>query len=108
MHAGPMATLEAIVTSGRIVDLMLLFIGIEIVALLAFRRRTGGGIAPMPLLTNIGAGGSLMLALRAELTGTGWPWVAAFLVVALVFHVVDLALRWQRPARSNHTGEEGV
>ena len=90
-----MAMLEQLVTSGRIVDLMLVFIVIEIALLLVIRKRSGRGIAPIPLLTNIGAGGSLMLALRADLTGAGWTWVAAFLVLALLFHVSDLALRWQ-------------
>ena len=66
---GNMALLEDLVTSGRIVDLMLAFIVLEIVALMLIRRYTGGGIATWPLLTNIGAGTSLMLALRADLTG---------------------------------------
>lgn len=91
-----MDLLEQLVTTGRIVDLMLVFILIEIVALLLIRRFTGRGIAAVPLLTNIGAGGSLMLALRADLTGAGWTWVAVFLVASLVFHVGDLAQRWQR------------
>ena len=91
-----MALLEDLVTSGRIVDLMLAFIVLEIVALLLIRRFTGSGIATLPLLTNIGAGTSLMLALRADLTDAGWTWIAFFLVAALVFHVSDLAQRWQR------------
>ena len=91
-----MDLLEQLVTTGRIVDLMLVFILIEIVALLLIRRFTGRGIAALPLLTNIGAGGSLMLALRANLTGAGWTWVAVFLIASLVFHVGDLAQRWQR------------
>ncbi len=91
-----MAFLEDLVTSGRIVDLMLAFIVLEIVALVLIRRFTGRGIATLPLLTNIGAGTSLMLALRADLTGAGWTWIAFFLVAALIFHVSDLAQRWQR------------
>ncbi|MDJ0741242.1 MAG: hypothetical protein QNJ91_16115 [Gammaproteobacteria bacterium] len=91
-----MALLEQLVTSGRIVDIMLAFVVIEIVLLLLLHRLTGNGIAPLPLLTNIGAGASLMLALRADLTGAGWTWVAVFLVAALVLHVSDLAVRWQR------------
>lgn len=99
-----MESLEELVTSGRIVDLMLLFVVIEIVAILLIHRMTGAGIAAIPLLTNIGAGGSLMLALRADLTGSGWTWVAVFLVAALVFHVSDLALRWQRPGTATREG----
>lgn len=90
-----MDMLQELVTSGRIVDLMLIFVVIEVALLLAVWRLTGRGIAPLPLLSNIGAGGSLMLALRADLSGAGWTWVAAFLVLALVFHVADLAVRWR-------------
>ena len=103
-----MKLLEELITTGRIVDIMLVFIAIEILALLAIRRATGAGIATLPLLINIGAGGSLMLALRADLTGAGWQWVAFFLVVALLFHVIDLLLRWQRPVSSARTEGQGV
>jgi hypothetical protein len=90
-----MQLLERLVTNGRIVDLMVLFVVIEIVVLLVYHWRTGRGVAPLPLLLNVGAGGSLMLALRATLTGSGWMWTAAFLVCALVFHVSDVAQRWK-------------
>jgi hypothetical protein len=93
-----MSVIEALVTSGRIVDLMLVFILFEIVVIQWIRRSRGGGIPLVNLLTNIGAGGSVMLALRAELTGAGWHWVALFLLSALAFHVADLWQRWERPA----------
>lgn len=89
-----MTMLEELIASGRIVDIMLAFVAVEVVLMLVYRRRTGRGIAPTPLLLNVGAGGSLMLALRAVLAGAGWPWVAACLVGALVFHIADLAQRW--------------
>ena len=93
-----MATLEDLITSGRIVDIALTFLVVEVIAIFAVRRLTGGGV-PMPsLLINAGAGGSLMLALRAALTGPVWQTVAAFLVLALVFHVADVGRRWQPPA----------
>lgn len=91
-----MSALQQLVESGRIVDLMLLFVLVEVVVLQLWRRRRGGGIALLPLLTNIGAGVSLMLALRAQLTGAGWTAVASFLVLSLVFHVSDLVVRWRR------------
>ena len=90
-----MNLLQELVTSGRIVDLMLIFVVVEVALLLAIWRLTGRGIAPLALLTNIGAGGSLMLALRADLTGAGWTWIAVFLVLALIFHVADLSVRWR-------------
>ena len=85
-----MSILEQLISSGRIVDIMLGFFVLEIAALLLFR---GKQIRFMPLLANIGAGGSLMLALRASLTGAGWTWIALWLIAALIFHVADLSYR---------------
>ncbi|MGD1982440.1 MAG: hypothetical protein PVF93_00890 [Chromatiaceae bacterium] len=101
-----MIQIEELVTSGRIVDLMLIFILLEVVAIQLIRRYTGAGIAILPLLTNIGAGGSVMLALRAQITGAGWHWVAILLLSALVFHVIDLWQRWERPAAAASAGSD--
>ena len=89
-----MSILEQLISSGRIVDIMLAVFVLEIAALRLFR---GKQIQLLPLLANIGAGGSLMLALRAALTEAGWMWIAAWLIAALVFHVWDLSYRL-RPA----------
>lgn len=89
-----MSFLEELIDSGRIVDIMLGFFVLEIAALIAFRGRR---IRIVPMLANIGAGGSLMLALRAALTESGWTWIAFWLVAALIFHVADLNSRL-RPA----------
>ena len=88
--------LGALVESGRIVDLMGAFVALEIALLVLYWRRTGRGVPPLPLLLNIGAGGSLMLALRAVLTGATTLVIAACLLGALFFHVADLAQRWRR------------
>ena len=92
----PTPVLADLIASGRIVDLMGAFVALEIVALLLWRARTGAGIAPLPLLANIGAGGSLMLALRASLVGAGTDAIAGWLLAALACHAADLALRWRR------------
>jgi len=91
-----MQVLDSLIASGRIVDLMGVFVALEIVALVIYWRRTGRGVAPVPLLLNIGAGGSLMLAFRAVLVGSGTFAVAGWLLSSLVFHVADLAQRWRR------------
>ncbi len=95
-----MSTLEALIQSGRIVDAMLAVLVLECAVLWLVRRRTGRGIAPVALLANLGAGGSLMLALRAALSNAGWPAVAAFLVLSLCFHVADMGLRWRNGERA--------
>lgn len=82
--------------SGRIVDAILAFMVLEALLLVAYRSRTGRGIATADLLANLAAGATLLLALRAALTGGPWTWVAGALAAALVAHVADLARRWQR------------
>ncbi len=90
-----MEIMETFILSGRIVDVMLAVLVLE-VAWLAWRRhRHGGGLPLRMLVTNAGAGGSLMLALKAALTGAGWGWLVAALLASLVFHVADLRHRWQ-------------
>ncbi len=94
-----MSNLEELILSGRIVDLMLVVISVEVIAVLLYRRLRGGGIAALPLLMNVGAGGSLMVALKFALSGAPWTWLAGSLIASLVFHVTDQALRWQRATR---------
>ncbi len=88
--------LEHLIESGRIVDIALAVLVVEIVVILGIRQMTGAGVPAPSLLINAGAGGSLMLALRAALVNDGWVWVAVFLVAALGFHAGDVAQRWQR------------
>ena len=89
-------SLSGVITSGRIVDIMVVFVVIEVIALIIYWRRTGRGVPTVPLLANVGAGGSLMLALGASLKGLDTAIIAACLVSSLVFHVTDLAIRWKR------------
>ena len=93
-----MELLESLIASGRIVDLMLTVMAVEVLAVTIYRRLTGGGIAFVPLILNIGAGGSLMLALRATLTDAGIEMIAFWLLASLVFHVADQANRWNTPS----------
>jgi len=47
-------TLSDIISSGRIVDVMVVFVVIEVVVLIVYWCRTGRGIPTVPLLANIG------------------------------------------------------
>ena len=87
--------LEDLIASGRIVDIMLGFVIVEVALLLLWRWGKGDGIPPSRLLINVGAGGSLMLALKAVFADADWTVVAGCLVLALVLHVSDLATRWE-------------
>lgn len=81
--------------SGRIVDLILLFIGLELALLTLLHRWRGMGVPPMELLGHLASGAALLLALRSALVGAAWIWTAAWLAAALVAHLIDLARRWR-------------
>jgi uncharacterized membrane protein YjjB (DUF3815 family) len=92
--------IDELVNSGRIVDIMLLVLVVETAILAVYRQRTRRGIPIASLVANFGAGGSIVLALRAVLADQPAAIIAACLVASLGFHVADLALRWSRgPAR---------
>jgi hypothetical protein len=80
--------------TGRIVDVMLVLMALEGGILWLYRRATGRGVRASPLIATLVAGGCLLLALRAALTGGSWEWVAAWLTAGLVAHLNDLRSRW--------------
>jgi hypothetical protein len=77
------------------IDLALAMIGVEGLALLAWRARTGKGPAPRALIANLTAGACLLLVARALLTGAGALPTLAALTLALAAHIFDLAARWE-------------
>ncbi len=81
--------------SGRIIDAIIGLTALEWVALAAYYRRTGHGVAGPLLAGNLLAGGCLLLALRFALTGAGWWSVAACLAGSLLAHLLDLRQRWR-------------
>lgn len=85
-----------LIANGRIVDIVLGFVVLEIALLTVYRRVSGRGIAARDLLFNLLAGVCLLLALRSALAGAAWIWIAVWLSAALLAHVADLARRWRR------------
>jgi hypothetical protein len=84
--------LQSAIASGRLVELVLLLVAVEI-ALITLRAARGrGGAALLPALF---AGAGLLLALRAALTGGPPLAVAGWLTAAGLFHLLDLRLRWR-------------
>ncbi len=80
-------------TSGRAVDLVLIFMVLEF-GFLYWRRRTRmAGAAAVDLIFALAPGACLLLALRAALTAGGWIWVAVLLAASLPLHLADLARR---------------
>lgn len=84
-----------LIVSGRVVDLILALMVLEALVLAIFWARTMRGVHPLSLAVNLAAGACLLMALRAALTDAQSATVGVFLSLALVAHLVDLALRWQ-------------
>jgi hypothetical protein len=79
----------------HLVDLVLLALAIETLALLLHHTRTGRGLPPADLPGLLGAGLFLALALRFALTGAALHLIAACLALAGIAHLVDLRRRWR-------------
>jgi hypothetical protein len=86
-----------LVASGRLIDLIIGFTVLEILALWLYHRVTGRGLAPAGMLPNLMAGLFLMLAVRAATTQAAWPWIVLPLMGSGLAHVLDLRRRWPPP-----------
>ena len=84
------------ITSGHLVEAILVLTVIEFLALTIYHRQTGRGLSPSRLGWTLLSGVCLLIALREALVGSGWIWIAAALTGALGAHVTDLARRWNR------------
>ncbi len=73
--------------SGHAVDIVLAVMLVEAAVLIARR----GAAATIVLAFLPGA--LILLAVRAALTGTGWPWVALALAASFPAHLADLHRR---------------
>jgi len=85
--------------SGRVVDLVLLIIAAEFVALTWRSDPARRAAAMLDLVFRLAPGACLLLALRAALTGQSWIWVATWLTASLPLHVGDLLRRERAPDR---------
>lgn len=80
--------------TGRIVDLIVASMLVELGVLIAIRARTHRGIHPFELAVSLAAGMALLLALRSALVGFSWQHTAMWLGLALMAHVLYLKVRW--------------
>lgn len=83
--------IAGLIESGRIADVAIALLLVEAVLLLLLRGR-GAARSRAGLLVHLAAGGALLLALRAALTGAGPGAIAGWLLAALVAHAADLHL----------------
>jgi hypothetical protein len=86
--------------SGRLIDIILLLVALEIFLLRSLRSR--GAPPVVALLPNLLAGACLLLALRLALGQASWVWLALALVASLVAHLMDLRQRWRSPPQPDH------
>jgi len=88
--------MQGLVLSGRIVDLILIFVVLEAGLLFAFRKARGRGLTPLDIVLMLLPGVCLLLALRAGLMGVQPLAVLGWLAAALVAHLADVWQRWSR------------
>ena len=77
-------------------DLVIGLTVLEGLALSAYFRVTGRGVAPAQFGINLVSGLCLMFALRCALAVAGWRWIALWLLAAGLAHGLDLWRRWLR------------
>jgi hypothetical protein len=92
-----MSMIDAIFANGRVVDLIVAVMGVEIVVLYLYRAVSGRGLRLADLAIMMLPGLALLLALRTTLVGGPPHEVALWLVMALFAHLADL---WRRQSRS--------
>jgi hypothetical protein len=90
--------LAARLADGSLLLAIVALIALEASALLWLWYRRGAGLPPREYLGNLVSGGLLMMAVRAALLDQPWVLVAMWLLGALFAHVIDMLLRWRRPA----------
>jgi hypothetical protein len=93
-YGGVEKTMAELFASGRIIDLILGLVVVEVMAL-ALWRRFGTGPDLGGLVANLASGGFLLLAVRAALVDAPWEWVALALLGSLLAHLADLYGRWR-------------
>ena len=86
----------ALFSSGRVVDIILFFVFLEAVYIAVHRGKTGRGVRLREVASGMLAGVFLLLALRCALVDERWPWIATWLLFALIAHLSDLAGRRPR------------
>lgn len=80
--------MSALFASGHAVDIVVAVMAIEAIFLIG-RRRADGATIMLAFLPGL----LILLAVRAALTGAGWPWVALALAASFPAHLADVRRR---------------
>ena len=86
--------MEALLAHGRVIELALGVIGLELVLVFVGQRWLAGrGLAPLDLVGQLLAGAFLLLAFLLVLSGAEPVWVLLALTASFPAHVFDVARR---------------
>lgn len=91
-------------TSVLLINAALVLVAIEALVLFILVPRRWPHVSRAGVLATLAAGATLMLALRAVAGGASANEMAAWLLLALVTHLVDLGLRFATSARGDRHG----
>jgi hypothetical protein len=92
---------EQLISSGRIVDLIVCVMIVEGLLLTVLQRRLGFELPLSRIIPMLLAGLFLLLALRVSLQGGSWTWIALWLLAALIAHMLDLVARLRSAPAAN-------
>ncbi|HJL14996.1 MAG TPA: hypothetical protein RMH99_05030 [Sandaracinaceae bacterium LLY-WYZ-13_1] len=92
--------MDALLSSGRLIDVALAVLGLELVGLFVWRARREGGLRPADVVGQLLAGGLLLAAVRCEASGADPRWTLGLLMASFPAHLYDLIRRARRAARA--------
>ena len=90
-----MQMMSELFASGTVVDVVLIFLLVEAIAVIGYWLWRKRGIAPADFLPGMISGALMLLALRAVLAGAGWMVPTLCLMAAGGAHLVDVLRRWR-------------
>lgn len=85
------------IRSGRVIDLALLIVVLELAALLALRVVGRKALGTPDVLANLAAAVGLLSAAHLLIARDAWVYSALALSLALVAHIAALRYRWRKP-----------
>lgn len=85
--------MEDFVQSGGLTNVILVFMAVEVVVFSFFLWRMNQSLGLLSFVASMLSGASLVLALRAALTGAAWFYVALYISASLLAHLAEIAIR---------------
>lgn len=80
--------------SSTTIDAILALVAVEAAALMFYRTKSKRGMPVAEVVSFLGAGAALMIALRVLATGGGFATFAVAMLVSLAMHLWHVKQRW--------------